>query len=1008
MAARATRGPRAWLAALELLAYLSILAAGFVWYGKQTDVDSGLLAELELAGSIGRARQVCRALGEGCADGSPSNLSVSEALALPDVGLIVAYVLALGALCWLGRRTFQSPSTRRLAGLGFAAAVAAGLFDLAENLLLLDALAAPSLVSPSWGLAAAAATVKFVLVAAAAVIAAATTVVLAARLVSPRTDFGWTDTAVQPASAAVPAGRPREAEFGVSLSGGGIRSGTTTLGVLQVLRERSWLQRADYLVSVSGGGYVTGALRLASQPLTGFEVLSTPERAFEQRSPELDHLRRHGRYLADNTRQWVVALVVVLRGVLASLGLLAGAVTVLGLAVGLLYRYVPLADIAAAARDNPDLRAATQPGGPLAVTIALAVAVVVWLVHLVLRSAFDLSWPWVLRSAGRLAWLGGGLAFACLGVPLLVWSYQEVGADNAVTGAAGTGLTTVLTTYVGALTAILWRHRTKVQSVWDRLRRSNEPADGAVPSKVSGGLIQRLVVLVVLLVLGLVALALLAAVISETATGRALRLLPHGRELLPPTLVVVALVAAWLALVWWAKPVRNLLAVAAAAVVTAAAVVVLVCCLGSAWSDLQARWSGAGNVPWWPQWWCLVVPAAFVVVSMLIDQTWMSMHPFYRRRLASAFSVRRVRGRGTVEAARALAYDFDEETTPLHTHADRQPGVADKPRVPHLIFAAAANLSGQDDTPPGRKATPFTFSHDWIGGPRVGYVRTEELHEHASGAVQADLTVQSAVAVSGAAFASAMGRQARPAQTLLALSNARLGTWLPNPRWLAMSRSNGWHQARMPRLRRVTYLLREVFGMFSAEDRLLYVTDGGHYENLGLIELLRHRVRTVVCVDAGGDHPPATSDIAEAITLAREELGVTIELDEPWRLTPGRVNEETPGRSWFSRFRSAPRPAPPPPEDLVARLSEACMLKGTVTYPQIADLPEMTGTIVVVKLRLTADMPYDLLSYAQTHPEFPYDSTGDQWFDEGQFNAFHGLGRHLGTQAADALGPPPG
>ena len=54
----------------------------------------------------------------------------------------------------------------------------------------------------------------------------------------------------------------------------------------------------------------------------------------------------------------------------------------------------------------------------------------------------------------------------------------------------------------------------------------------------------------------------------------------------------------------------------------------------------------------------------------------------------------------------------------------------------------------------------------------------EELDAH----LRMDITVQNAVAVSGAAFASAMGAQARAYQTLLALSNARLGTWLPKLR----------------------------------------------------------------------------------------------------------------------------------------------------------------------------------------------------------------------------------
>jgi len=1027
MAARATRRPRPWLALGQLVTYPVILALGFGWYAWQTDVDTSRLVRLELAGSSERAREAGRSFESGrSADEPPWEQSVAEALVWPDIGLIVGYVLALAGLCWLGRRVFRAASMRRLASVGVGAAVVAGVFDGAENFLLHRGLTARSFDSVPWSLIAAAATVKFVLLGVAALVSAAVAVVVTARLVSPRPDFAWTDNlvhlppdasnattprrwwqfcrppsppgtpppkAVLPPSNDAPPGRTRTADFGISLSGGGIRSGTTTLGVLQVLRQSDWWKRTEYLVSVSGGGYVTGALRLAAQPLSGVEVRSTVQDAFEQQSPELDHLRRHGRYIADTPMQWLVALSVVLRGVLASLGLLAGALTLLGLTFGALYRAVPLARMADVAREDPDLSEAIRPGGLIAIGVALTLVLGLWLFQLVLRVVFNQRSRLPTRGVIAVCWLGGPLALVCVVLPLLVWSYYEVAAFNGVPGAAGTGLVTVLTTYVGALTAILWRQRDKAKDWLDKLKPWTESAPEAVTSKVSGGLIQRLVVLVVLLLLGLVALALLAAVISETTTGRALRLVPRGQELIPPALVVVALVSAGLAVAWWSRRWRTRAVAGGFFAVTAGLIAVLFCCLGTAWSDLLARWSGGAGVEWWPQWWCLVVPAAFLVVSLLVDQTWLSMHPFYRRRLASAFSVRRVRPWGSTAPDTAEPYDFDKETTPLHSYADRWPSKAG-PRVPHLIFAAAANLSGQDDAPPGRKATPFTFSHDWIGGPKVGYVSTEALHTATSGAVQADLTVQSAVAVSGAAFASAMGRQARAAQTLLALSNARLGTWLPNPRWLDGARSH-WHDPRMPRLRRVTYLMREIIGRFSRDDRLLYVTDGGHYENLGLIELLRHRVATVVCVDAGGDHPPATSDIAEAITLAREELGVTIQLDNPWRLIPGRGAEDTPS------------PTLTLPKELAARLSETAMLTGSLTYPARNDQPEMLGKIIFVKLRLTADMPYDLLSYAQSHAEFPYDSTSDQWFDEGQFNAYHALGTYLGTQAVKALGPVP-
>ncbi|MFI1202599.1 hypothetical protein ACH4VR_24655 [Streptomyces sp. NPDC020883] len=185
----------------------------------------------------------------------------------------------------------------------------------------------------------------------------------------------------------------------------------------------------------------------------------------------------------------------------------------------------------------------------------------------------------------------------------------------------------------------------------------------------------------------------------------------------------------------------------------------------------------------------------------------------------------------------------------------------------------------------------FTLSYDYVGGPDVGYARTDVLCRRTRPVIRKDLTVESAVAVSGAAFASAMGRQSRAFQTLFALSNARLGTRLPNPGVLGAlwGEHTDWGLPPMPGIRRLPYLLREVSGRYPMDDRMLPVTDGGHYENLGLVELLRHGVTTAVCLDAGGGSGVFAAALGEAIALAQEELGVEVTLARgDWeKLVPG-------------------------------------------------------------------------------------------------------------------------
>lgn len=97
--------------------------------------------------------------------------------------------------------------------------------------------------------------------------------------------------------------------------------------------------------------------------------------------------------------------------------------------------------------------------------------------------------------------------------------------------------------------------------------------------------------------------------------------------------------------------------------------------------------------------------------------------------------------------------------------------------------------------------------------------------------------------------------------------------------------------AGLPSRRRRSYWAREVLGLHPSTNPLVLCTDGGHYENLGLVELLRHRCRLIFCVDATGDTPPLARTLAQAIAIAREELGVSIELSGRstwWRARPRR------------------------------------------------------------------------------------------------------------------------
>ncbi|AJC54386.1 hypothetical protein GZL_01790 [Streptomyces sp. 769] len=866
-----------------------------------------------------------------------------------DFFLIGAYTFSTVLVFWLSRRTIAVRMRhRRLVGYGIAGFLAAGVCAVAEKLLLLH-----GLDGADWPFAVAAglATVKWLLLVLTVPVAAVVVAIVLKRAVfhgwaqpgrhdceglcgcdlagrglqgpdvvppwpvmqsdgrrwptTARTDPPRSREARWENGSRVPPGR-EQGELGFCVSGGGIRSACVTLGALQALRLH--LCRARYLVSVSGGGYTTGALQLA---LAGRKDRcgkdrdgAVPDDVFMPGTPEEDHTRRHSKYVAESTGQWLVAVGTVLRGMLASLSLLTATLLVLGLALSWGYHLVPLT-----------------------VTTPLPQ-------HLVFR--------------GPALWALLVLA----GLAALFWFLWLVSLCRARRCLSGT-LKTVFVTFVvsGLLLGVVVVVIPGLAWVTPRVWTLKTPATG-----MSAG--------------GAALLTCVTTLFSTTwrrieaaERSRLVRALPNGFS-------------------------KYLLVWAVLAVVVAASLLVL------GWAIATGRT--------WPAAYQISLVAVLGVVVLSLDQTWMSLHPFYRARLASAFAVRR---RTFPDGEQiAVPYGFDE-ATPLSWYDRRHRG------FPQVLFAAAANLSGDDRTPPGRHAVAFTLSHDYVGGPDVGYARTDILCRRTKRVIRKDLTVESAIAVSGAAFASAMGRQSRAFQTLFALSNARLGTWLPNPGVLGAlwDPHAGWELPPMPGIRRLPYLLREVSGRYPMDDRMLLVTDGGHYENLGLVELLRHGVATAVCIDASGGSGAFAAALGEAIALAREELGVEISIEpEEWeKLVPGSAPPLEP--------RNPPPPPgiPGPPNPLAGlslRLSAAAVVEGRITYPrELVDEKGRTlgttGRLIVARATLTPEMPYNLLAYAQADQEFPHDGTSDQWFDNRRFDAYQTLGYWIGGRAATLLAP---
>jgi hypothetical protein len=354
--------------------------------------------------------------------------------------------------------------------------------------------------------------------------------------------------------------------------------------------------------------------------------------------------------------------------------------------------------------------------------------------------------------------------------------------------------------------------------------------------------------------------------------------------------------------------------------------------------------------------------ALLAVLYLAADLNSISLHPFYRRRLASAFALKRVSVNG-----RAVARQRKFDNIVALSQSGLEPGSGPIKTWPMLIVCAAANVSDPGATPPGRPVGSFTFSPTAIGGALTGAAPTAYYEEDLSRNRQRDVTLPAAVAMSGAALSPSMGKLTyRPLTFLLALANIRLGVWVPNP-----AHVNDRHERQKLRHPpRPRYLWKELIGRNRLEDKFLYVTDGGHYENLGLVELLRRGCRTIYCFDAGGG---ATSRaLVDAIALARSELDVEIRMDADAALLA---------------------------EDPATHRAASCCARGRIIYPPGPDGQAVEGTLFYVRSVLAADAPWELQRFQESDPIFPHHSTFEQFFDDQQFEAYRLLGQCAAERA---------
>jgi hypothetical protein len=766
----------------------------------------------------------------------------------------------------------------------------------------------------------------------------------------------------------------------ICCSGGGVRSAAFCLGSLQKLMDLNVLQRSKAVVAVSGGGYLAAAMAtLNTHPETtntepGAADTTTQPTVFGPGSPEARYVLAHSAELRTRRAAAVASWAL---GAGVNVLLLASALRVVTLIAGWLA-------VASGLVGTDSTRWTFRAPSALEMMwweIPAAAGVFVAGAHTLTGQLWFRTWlqrwdrraPEPLRAYWRT--LGPELVVTALAgwvllllVPYLVVEIQRVWGPSPI---GGQSLLSGLGFPVGASAKSL------------SSRPTGQPSASFAVALFRGS------TLGVLAMLASAAWGAWSKLQASQAGPNVDRLIVRFRRAIGAAAALAAATAgvSLLLIIWTAQVIAA--------------------------PDAALRLSGS------PQYPSILgspaLPVALLVLCRLIPAADVSLFPFYRNELAGTYLLKRKK-----TVAEAPPGDRQKVVPLLRRNWPRMSmigPVVGSGNEPELVLCATANLQDQGLLPQGRDAALFTFSRTKTGlsSPHLPGAPGEAQPSTTAYERLAPVTIADAMALTGAAVSPIIGRESpnvAPFRYLLALANVRTGAWFPNPYWASSDESGLGHNVKEteeksrqkakshtavpdrlvhgrgaePGSKLATAamwfcrildrpsaysVLAEAFGPPSLYRPALYLTDGGQFDNLGLVQAVRMRARIIVVLDASADPEDGFATIAAAIATLRMDGIAEISGFDPSLMTRGQAKH--PRRCWA---------------------------EATIKYKTRSDQGHepCTGTLIYIKSLFTGGLSWDVQAYKIAHPSFPFTPTQDQFFNEFDFEAYRQLGWQLTTQ----------
>ncbi|WP_205748314.1 patatin-like phospholipase family protein [Dyadobacter bucti] len=353
----------------------------------------------------------------------------------------------------------------------------------------------------------------------------------------------------------------------------------------------------------------------------------------------------------------------------------------------------------------------------------------------------------------------------------------------------------------------------------------------------------------------------------------------------------------------------------------------------------------------------IVIFAVTFLLSWRAGVNEFSLHHFYRNRLVRAYLGASRRQVSRSKTANSFTGFDKADDTKLDQFTFEKEYTGPYPIINTALNASVVSeLDRQDRKAESFIFTPFYTGFDFSSTRSAAFNKNGIFHygyrptaEFANGP-----TIGTAMAISGAAVNPNMGYHSSSLTAfLLTVFNVRLGWWIGNPRLKT------WKKPEPPS--GLAYIVKDLIGKSDVDSNYVNLSDGGHFDNMGLYELIRRRCSTIILGDAEEDSGATCEGLANAIRRCRIDFGVEITI-------------KTDGITV---------------KDELTKFSKAHIAEGDIKYPE-----GWTGKLIYIKSALTGDESTDIREYNLQNPAFPQQSTGDQFFDEAQFESYRKLGYH--------------